>query len=166
MKDLSDFFGQPFAVDSVESQTDFTIIPPGKYHVLVEKAEVQPTKAGNGHFIYLEMKILEGQFANQKVFDRINIDNPSEKCVEIGTRVLSALGKAVGLQAVSSVNELVNQTVLAHVKVKNERNEVRTYSAAGNSSMPADSTVSTTQPNQPAYCGVADKSTPSLPWKN
>ena len=132
MSDLCDFFEQqPFFVDSIEAQTDFEILPPGKYLVLIDKAEVQPNKKKNGHYIYLEMKIIDGQYKGRKFFDWINIDNPSTQCVEIGLRCLAALGQAIGLQAVTSVNELLNQTVIAHVKVKDEQNNVRTYSAPG-----------------------------------
>lgn len=136
MSDLSGFFQNTFGQESfdpnsVKAQADFEVLPAGKYPVLIEKAEVQPTKAGNGHFIYLEMLITDGQAKDRKLFDRINIDNPSEKCVEIGFRCLAALGQALGLQSITDSNQLVNQVVLAHVRVKGDQNEVRTYSAVG-----------------------------------
>lgn len=149
MSDLSAFFGQAaFDTNSVEAQGDYEVLPAGKYLVLVEKAEVRPTKANTGHYIYLEMKILDGKFKGMKVFDRINIDNPNQKCVEIGQRCLAALGKAVGLQAVSDTNQLLNKTVTTHVKVKNEQNEVRTYSAATAYTAPV---APMTAPVAPAY---------------
>ncbi len=132
MSDLSGFFNQAaFDVNSVEPQGDFEVIPPGKYTVLIEKSELQQTKKGNGHFIYLEMQIADGQFKGRKIFDRINVENPSSQCIVIGKRCLSALGLAIGLQAVSDTSQLVNQLVIAHVKIKNEQNEVRTYSSVG-----------------------------------
>ncbi len=136
MSDLSEFFqhttGQDvFDPNSVDPQTDFVVLPAGKYPVLIEKAEVQATKKGDGHFIYLEMQIIDGQAKGRKLFDRINIDNPSQKCVEIGFRCLAALGQAIGLQGITDSNQLVNQSVIAHVRVKNDQNEVRTYSAPG-----------------------------------
>ncbi len=157
MSDLGDFFSQqPFFVDSVEPQADYEIIPPGKYVVAIEKAEVQQTKKGTGHFIYLEMAVVDGQYLKRKVFDRINIDNPNAQCVEIGLRCLAALGKAIGLQVVSSVNELVNQVVVAHVKVKNDQNEVRTYSPVGaNPAPPAAPVAPVVAPIAPVVAPIA-----------
>ena len=126
MNDLSDIFnGVPFDPSSVKPQ--FT---PGKYPVLIKTAEVRQTKAGTGHYIYLDMEILDGDGKGRHLFDQINIQNPSTQCVEIGLRTLSALARAIGLQTVTDTTQLLNQVVVAHVKVKDEQNNIRTYSAA------------------------------------
>jgi hypothetical protein len=128
MSDVQQFLGGGFDTHSVEPQSDFAVIPPGKYPVVVEKAIVKPTKAGTGHYVELTLSILDGPFKNRKVWDRINIHNPNAVCVEIGLRSLAALGQAVGLLSISDTDQLVNQVCIAHVKVKDEQNEVRTYS--------------------------------------
>lgn len=126
------FGGAAFDPATVEPQTDFPVLPPSKYPVLIEEAEVKQTKKGDGHYIRLVMKVLdEGLYKGRKVFDQINIQNPSTQCVEIGLRSLSALGRALGLQAITDSTQLVNQVVVAHVKVKDDQNIVRTYSSAG-----------------------------------
>lgn len=127
MNDLASFLSESF--DSVEPQGDFEIIPPGKYTVLIEKSEVKKTKKGTGHYIDLVLQVLDGKFKNRKVFHRINIDNPSQQCVQIGMRVLAALRIASGIQNITDSGQLINKVVVAHVKVKGEQNEVRTYSA-------------------------------------
>ena len=137
MNDLSDLFGGvPFDPAAVEPQDDFQVLPPGKYPVLIEEAEVKITKGQTGRYIYLKMKILDGPGKNRYVFDRINIQNPSTICVTIGLKTLSALARAIGLQAVESTTQLLNQVVIAHVKVKDEQNNVRTYSASGQPAQP------------------------------
>ena len=129
--DLANFLGGAgFDPRSVEPQSDFEAIPPGKYIVLIEEAEVKQTKAGNGHYINLRLSVIEGPHKNRKVFDNINIDNPSAQCVEIGLRSLSALGLALGLNAITDTAQLLNRIVTAHIKVKDDQNSVRTYSAA------------------------------------
>ena len=129
MGDITSFFGgQAFDPGSVEPMTDFAVLPPGKYIVLIEKAEVQATKARDGHFMYLELKVLAGQHKERKLFDRINLHNKNKTCVEIGMRCFAALAQAIGLQAVTDDAQLINQQVVAHVKVKGEYNEIRTYS--------------------------------------
>jgi len=138
MSDLQSVFGNSgFDTNSVEPQSDFEVLPPGKYPVLIEKAEVKQTKAGTGHYISLCLCVLDGPAKNRKLFDNINIQNPSQQCVDIGLRQLAALGQAIGLTCVNDTNQLVNKACLAHVKVKDDRNEVRTYSKLGNVAAPS-----------------------------
>ena len=93
------------------------------------------------------MSILDGQYKNRKLFDHINIDNPNQKCVEIGLSCLSALGKSLGIAKLSDSAQLVNGVCVAHVKVRDEQNVVRTYSKV-------DSPVATTATGQ-AVVGTA-----------
>lgn len=129
--DLTKFFvgGTAFIPSTIAPQSDFEVIPPGKYPALIEDAEVIQTKKGTGHFLKLTMVILDGQYKNRKIWDQINVDNPSTECVEIAMRTLSALGRALGLQAITDTTQLLRGVVIAHVKVKDDRNYVRTYSA-------------------------------------
>jgi len=139
MSDLTSFFSQQaFDTHSVEAQTDFDIIPAGKYPVIVEKAEVKATKKQNGHGIAISMKVLDGPHKGKSLQDWINIDHrDSPQCVEIGQRCLAALGQAIGLTAVSDTTQLLNQAVIAHIRVKDNQNNVRTYSSVQQYSPPA-----------------------------
>ena len=131
MGDLQQFFGgQGFDTASVEPQADFETLPPGKYPVQVESAEVKETKAGTGHYIEVVLVILDGPAKNRKLWDRINIDNPSQDCVAIGQRCLAALSIAIGVQGqMGNSDQLLSGQCMAHVKVKNGQNEIRTYSS-------------------------------------
>ena len=137
MPDLTQFFDNaPLNPFSVEPQDDFLIVTPGKYSALIEKAELKPNKKLTGHLISLQLQILdEGPFKGRKIFDNINIQNPSAECVRIGLRALRALVEAMGFQEEGEewkdTDLYVNKVVVAHVKVKDEQNSVRTYSAAG-----------------------------------
>jgi hypothetical protein len=131
MSNLNQFFNGGFNTSSVAPQEDFEVIPAGKYPVLVEKAEVKTTKAGNGHFIALTLQILDGPYKGRKLFDNINIQNASQKAEEIALRTLAALGLAIGLQAVTDTDQLLNQVVIASVKAKDGDNSVRTYLPVG-----------------------------------
>jgi len=125
---FKNFFGDAFDPASHEPTSD--VLAPGKYPVEIEAAEISETKAGNGHYIKVTMCILDGPGKNRKVWDYINIDNPSAECVKIGMRQLSALCQAVGLIALRDTDELLGKTCLAHVKVKDDQNSVRTYSSS------------------------------------
>lgn len=125
------FGGVSFNPAEVEPQADFEVLPPGKYPVLIENAEVKQTKSGTGHYVELTLKILDGPAKNRKLWDRINLQNPNAQCEEIGRSHLSALGRAMGLVSITDTAQLIGGVVIAHVKVKDDQNNVRTYSASG-----------------------------------
>lgn len=146
--DLSFLFGQaPFDPNTVEPQTDYEVLPPGKYPVLIGSAAVQATKAGTGSYIKLDMVVMDGPMKGRHVFDRINIVNQNQQAVEIAMRSLSALCRAIGLMALGDTSQLVNKACIACVKVKGEQNEVRTYEPL----TPAAAPGVPQQPMQPTY---------------
>ena len=174
--DLANFFSDnAFDPSTIKPQTDFQVVPPGKYPVLTGAAEVKQNKKKTGHLISLPMTILDGPSKNRKLFDNINIDNPSQECVEIGLRTLSALAQAIGLQAVTDTDQLSNQVVIAHVKVKDDQNSIRTYSSPGGVAPPDDgckpfrpgaysATTPATAP-APVAVPVTNPNSPNPPWE-
>ncbi len=128
MSNLATIFGAGFDANSVEPQGDFEVLPPGKYPVTINESEVKQTKKQDGFYLSLTMTVLDGEYRGRKLWPKIQIQNPSQKCVEIGRRTLSALGRATGVLYVSDENQFLGKTCMAHVKVKDEQNEIRTYS--------------------------------------
>lgn len=135
MTDFAAIFGpNGFDANQVKPARDYVaVVPPGKYLVKIDKAELRQTKAQNGHLLWFEMTIIQGEYKDQKLFDQINVDNPSNECVRIGMGQFSALARAAGNPCVQNEKELVNAIVVAHVKVKadakyGDSNEIRTYS--------------------------------------
>jgi hypothetical protein len=129
MSDLQQFFGGAFDSTSVPPADDFPVLPPDNYPVLIESTEVKATKANDGAYVKIKMSVLDGPFKGRKLFDNINIHNPNQQCVEIGLRSLAALGQALGVRHVNDTDQFVNQVCVAHVKVKDGQNVIRTYSA-------------------------------------
>lgn len=128
--DLGQIFGSAFDSSQYEPMADFEPLPPGKYQVVIEKAEVRNTKAGTGRYIWLEMVVVnDPKFNNRKLWDNINIFNPSQVCVDIGLRTLAALAQAANIPVVEDSSQLVGGNAIAHVKVKDGQNNIRTYSA-------------------------------------
>lgn len=156
--DLQQVLGNPFDPRTVEPQSDWEVLPPGKYPVYLDNAEVLPTKTG-GTYLKLSMFVLEGPHRNRKLWANINLQNQSEKCVEIGLRELAALGMALGGEAIRGTAQLIDRVVVAHVVVKNDKNEVRTFSSAG----PASNPPSPTQPGSMNPAGVTNLYRPAQP---
>ena len=127
--DLNDVFGAtPFDTNAYE-QPDFDPVPPGDYPVTIQQAEIKQTKAGDGCYLEVVLLIVGDKYAGRKIWDRFNIKNPSEKAEAIGRGQLAGLGKAVGIQTLSSINELVQKTVIASLKVEDKYNAVRKYAS-------------------------------------
>ncbi len=165
MSNLAAIFGPGFDTNTVEPQGDFDVLPPGKYPVVIDKAEVKQTKKMDGHYLSLTMTVADGGYKGRKLWPKIQIQNPSQECVKIGLRTLSALGKATGVTYISDANQFLGKTCIAHVKVKDEQNEIRTYSAmegpvATQPVAPAPTTQYAVPPQTPPY---AQEQAPQCP---
>lgn len=152
MANFSELFGGGFDTRTVEPTQEFTLLPPGKYAVQIDKVVCKPTQAQNGHFLEIDMTVLgsvdKGEYKNRKLWDRINIENPSQKCVEIGLQKVSALGHAVGEAVIQSEDQFVGKVCIACVKVKGEYNEITTYKSV--EAIQAEAKAPAAQQNKPA----------------
>ena len=84
---------------------------------------MRPTRDGMGQYLYLEIDILEGQYAGRKLFDRLNLSNPNPSAVEIAQRTLSSICRAVGRLQVNNSEQLHLVPFVAEVKVRPPRGE-------------------------------------------
>lgn len=128
------FGGQPFDPNAYEPSKDFEVLPPGKYTCLIEDAELKDTKAGTGKLIKVTLRVLgEGDYKNRKFFDNINVCNPNEECQRMGIAQLSSIARATQCYPLKDTNDLVDEVVVAVVKVKKrkdtgeDQNDIRTY---------------------------------------
>lgn len=78
-------------------------VPAGNYNVVVEKAEVSPTKTG-GEMIKVQLKILDGDQAGRNIFDQFNIKNANPQAVQIGLGQLKGMLKAFGFPNPNQLN--------------------------------------------------------------
>ena len=161
-------FGHTFDASTVEPTAAFEILPPGKYLAQVVASEMRPTKDGLGQYLFLELDILDGQYAGRKLFDRLNLVNNNPDTVQMAQRSLSALCRAAGKMQVSNSEQLHLIPIIIDVKVKppkgqyGESNSIRYLAesappAAQSFAAPAR-TAATAAPAAPANSA-------SLPWK-
>lgn len=108
-----------FDVDGTPARNmDFDPLPKGRYLAQVGNSEVVPTQKGDGLILKLTFDVLEAGFEGRKVFDQLNIQNPSEKAQQIGRGMLSALCKACGKTGtVSESYEIHEIPVVVAVKL-------------------------------------------------
>ena len=112
-----------FNADDVEVvDEDFSVLPPGEYPVIVEDSEFRETKAGDGHYLFLQLSVIDGHGKNRKLFDRLNLDNPNAQAVEISKKQLASLCRAIGKQKITDSGELHDIPVIARVEIRKGSN--------------------------------------------
>jgi hypothetical protein len=167
-------FGHTFDASTVEPTTPFEVMPPGKYLVQVVASEMRPTKDGMGQYLFLELDVLEGQYAGRKLFDRLNLVNSNPDTVQMAQRSLSALCRAAGKMQVSNSEQLHMIPLMIDVKVKppkgqyGESNSIRYLSNSDTPPAfpptPPTGPAVASQPTGFARPGVTAANN-SLPWK-
>jgi len=165
--------GQTFDASSIEPSNGYEIYPPGKYLAQVTHSDMRVTKDGNGQYLYLELDILQGQYAGRKLFDRLNLINANPQTVQIAQQTLSSICRAVGKTQVSNSDELHLIPLIADVRVRppkgmyGESNSIRYLPASGATQTAASPNAAAPAPVARAGV-VATPNTPAangLPWK-
>ena len=139
----------------------FEPIPAGKYLAVIIDSEMRPTKAGDGHYLYLTFEIIDGQYKGRQLWARLNLDNPNPTAKRIAQAELAAICRAVSVFTPNDSAELHNLPLVIHVRVRKRPdtgelvNEIKGYSSRASAWEP---------PGKPAGAEQQDnKATP--PWK-
>jgi len=151
---------------------DFQPIPVGWRAVEIEKAEVASTKAKNGTLLKIQASVITEDRNGRKVFTRINVQNPSVACTEIGRRELAALADACSIPFLDDEDKLIGkQLEMKLVIVDNQGkpdNDVKGFRPLGGAAPAAATTpqkqqAQTKAPDSPAPPSPGDKK--SMPWE-
>jgi Protein of unknown function (DUF669) len=148
-----------FDAEKVEPSQDFAPIPAGEYVAMAIGSEFKTTASGNGEYLQFCWEVIDGEHKGRRLWDRLNLHNPSETAVKIAQGTLSAICRSVGVMRPKDSSELHNKPVMVKVALEERndkagefRNVVKGYASAnGGSPAPAQ-----------AAAPAADK-TP--PWK-
>lgn len=112
--------------------TSFGPLPAGEYEMMIVKSDTKPTKAGNGHYLELEMHVISGEHSGRRHWERLNLDNPSAQTVKIAQEQLARLCMALGLDDVEESEELHDRAFIAEIgidKKDDTRNVIWGYKA-------------------------------------
>jgi hypothetical protein len=80
-----------FDPNSVEDDRGPAPIPAGRYLLEIVDSQSVDNKKGTGKYLFLIMRVVEGQYEGRKVFDRINYINVSEQAQQIAQKQLKRL---------------------------------------------------------------------------
>jgi len=100
-----------------EGMTDFTALPAGEYPVVIVKSVYKATKAKDGHYLQLSLKVMSGAHKGKMLFENLNLDNPNPIAVEIANKTLNSICQACDKIGVEDSEELHNIPMLVTLKV-------------------------------------------------
>lgn len=133
------FIGTTIRADELpqDERGDFGAIPAGDYAVVIDAAEIKDTKAGNGQYIKLKLKVTGPTHAGRVLFSNVNIRNASAQAELIGRQELRKIMEATGVLELSDSDQLIGGQMMVKVAVKTSEqygaeNEVKGYRAIGN----------------------------------
>lgn len=105
-------------------------IPAGQYVAQIVATRIVQTQRGDGTMCVFDIEIIEGDYAGQTISHRINITNPSARCVEYGRRDLAGLCAAVGVTSVTDSDDLCGKRFLIETALDRNYPIVKSFSIA------------------------------------
>ena len=153
-----------FDATTVQPQeTSFAPIPAGNYLAVVTSSEVKPLKSGNGTGVSLQFQIVDGQYANRRIYSNINIQHSNPKAEGIGQSQLSQLCHATGILQLKDTQELHNIPVNIKVKIRvaapgsnyDDQNDITGYESANGVSHQPVPSYTKPAPIAPAVANAA-----------
>ena len=107
-----------FNANDVDPTDSFEPLPAGEYLCVIAGSDEKPTKTGNGSYLQLEFEVIDGPHKGRKLWDRLNLNNPSEVAVKIARATLSAICRAVGILQPKDSCELHDLPLVCKVRVE------------------------------------------------
>ena len=141
MADLGDVFN----ANDYEELGDFAPIPAGDYSVCIESTTRKPiNNAANGDKLVVVYVINDGNYANRKLFDNLNLwHTVSPDAAKFSAQSLAQICRVVGKEQIKDTDELVGCNLSVRVEQEEYEgkiyNRVRAYKKL-NGSSPTSST--------------------------
>ena len=116
---MTDLTGANLDPNVEENSGGFTVVPEGKYQVVIVGDKLTDTKAGTGKILELKVQIIEGEHRGVTVTDRLNIVNKSDIAQKIAQGQLKRICNLCNVPyPPSSTDGLIGKPMLATVKTE------------------------------------------------
>lgn len=109
-----------FDATQVAPDLGFETVPAGWYNAMIDESEMKPTKDGSGAYLQARFNIIDGQYANRKIYMRLNLKNTNPVAQEIAYKQLSAIAHAVGVLHVQDSSQLHGLPMKIKVKLRKD----------------------------------------------
>lgn len=132
-------------------------LSPGMYEGMVIESSIKPTKAGTGEYIELVIQVTDGPQSGRRLWERLNVSNPNKTAEDIARSALAELCHAVGVQKLTSTEQLHDLPFLMEVQIDRKdptRNRVMGYQTKQGAKLAA----------KPAQLAAAASAAPKRAW--
>jgi hypothetical protein len=159
-----------FNAYEVEPASEFTPLPNGQYVAVISESEVKAAKTGNGRYLGLTFAIIEGEYANRKVWTRLNIVNKNPDAQRIANGHLSSICRAVGVMRPGDSSDLHNLPLKITVTCKPRgdgnglTNDISHFAPVDGAAVPAAPAGANVAPAAPVAAAVAGPGGTTAPW--
>ena len=130
-----------FDISTYEApKSDYDPLPKGEYLAMVTESQMKITKAGTGEYLALTMQIIEGKYADRKIWENLNLHNPNEVAENIARANLKAISEACGLAELDDTDQLNDIPFILVLDIDRKdptRNRVMGYKRAGSGAAPS-----------------------------
>ena len=142
-----------FDISTYEApKNDFSPLPKGEYMAMVTESQMKVTKAGTGEYLALTMQIIEGKYADRKIWENLNLHNPNEVAEKIARANLKAVSEACGFAELDDTDQLNDIPFILVLDIDRKdptRNRVMGYKRAGSGSAPSASSTASAASAKP-----------------
>lgn len=117
-------------LSNVQEMQGNSPIPPGEYNIKIIGSEYKESRSGNGGYLRMQYKVMDGTFAGRSVFDNLNLWHSDQKIREISQSRLKAIAKAIrhpNPSFIRNTEELIGHQMSIRVSVKDDFNNVKSY---------------------------------------
>ena len=130
-----------FDISTYEApKSDYDPLPKGEYQAMVTESQMKVTKAGTGEYLALTMQIIEGKYADRKIWENLNLHNPNEVAENIARANLKAVSEACGFAELDDTDQLNDIPFILVLDIDRKdptRNRVMGYKRAGAGAAPS-----------------------------
>jgi len=145
---MADLSGANLDPNVEEDSGGFTVVPDGKYQVVIVGDKLKDTKAGTGKLLELKVQIIDGEHRGGTITDRLNILNKSDTAQKIGQGQLKRICNLCGVDyPPSSTDGLIGKPMMATVKTEeftsDSGNLLKSNKISGYNPVPATPDVAT-----------------------
>ncbi len=98
-----------FAADEQEPMSPLGAWAPGKHRVTIEGADVKPTKQGDGEYVEVQFRAMEGENEGRAHWERYNISNPNPEAEKIAKAAFASLCLAIGVPRLTDTDQLIGR---------------------------------------------------------
>ena len=163
---MADLSGFNFNAEEVEPRTAYEPLPAGWYVAMITDSEMRQTRSG-GQMLQLRLDIVEGDYENRVIYDRLNLIHDNPDAVEIAQRTLSSICRAVGIMQPKDSEDLHDVPLRIKLAIRpasngyEASNNVKAYEPV-KSAAPGVAKPRQAAPNQAAPAAPAR---PKKPWE-